>query len=256
MNSQNIFLADFPPERLAKILADPQAKIYLLDKPKTWPSFKLVAIWRKLLGIKKVGFAGTLDPLASGLMILATDSATKMLDLFHRLPKVYEAKIIFGQTSASFDLETPILINDKVLAFDLAKLEQGLHKFLGQQEQVVPIYSAKKVAGQKLHSLARQGKTLEVLPKNKIEIYSLKVLEFTYPNLSLEITCSAGTYIRSLVNDLGKELMTGAVMSDLRRTKIGPYQVQQAIDVANLSLEKVLAAALTPQQIINSLNQD
>ena len=119
MNEQDIFLADFPKDRLAKILADPQARIYLVDKPKGWPSFKLVSMWRKLLGIKKVGFAGTLDPLASGLMILATSSATRLLDLFHRLPKTYQAKIIFGQTSAHFTIGgTAQLINPEIISND------------------------------------------------------------------------------------------------------------------------------------------
>ena len=253
MNEQDIFLADFPKDRLAKILADPQARIYLVDKPKGWPSFKLVSMWRKLLGIKKVGFAGTLDPLASGLMILATSSATRLLDLFHRLPKTYQAKIIFGQTSASFDLEAPLVINERAVAFDQTKLDQVLRKFLGKQAQVVPIFSAKKVAGQKLHLLARQGKVLEKLPKNNIDIYSLKILNFVYPNLELEISCSAGTYIRSLVNDLGQALGTGAVMADLRRTQIGPWQVKQALVPVDLSLNQIQKESQSVARIIDSL---
>lgn len=255
MSEHDIFLADFPQARLDKILADPQARIYLVDKPKGWPSFKLVSIWRKLLGIKKVGFAGTLDPLASGLMILAAGSATRLLDLFHRLPKTYQAKIIFAQTSVSFDLETPVTSNKLATEFSQAKLAEVLENFLGTQAQVVPIFSAKKVAGQKLHLLARQGKTLETLPKNNIEIYSLKILNFSYPNLDLEISCSAGTYIRSLVSDLGQALGTGAVMAGLRRTQIGPWSIERAIIPTDLSLAEIQKESQSVDQIIDSLSK-
>ena len=146
------FLNNFSKAKLENIYNDSQAAFYLINKPKGQHSFKLVSSLRKLLGIKKVGFAGTLDPLASGLMILATGSATKLLDIFHLLPKTYQANIIFGQTSASFDLEQEILVSPNAKEFTRADLDKYLNNFLGKQEQIVPIYSAKKVAGKKLHS--------------------------------------------------------------------------------------------------------
>ncbi len=249
------FLNNFSKAKLENIYNDSQSAFYLINKPKGQHSFKLVSSLRKLLGIKKVGFAGTLDPLASGLMILATGSATKLLDLFHLLPKTYQANIIFGQTSASFDLEQDIVVNHNAKEFTKADLDKYLNNFLGKQEQTVPIYSAKKVAGKKLHQLARQGQTLQNLPKNKIEIYSLKVLSFSYPNLELEISCSAGTYIRSLVSDLGDLALSGALMTDLKRTQIGPYHLDQALDMADLSLVKIKKQALNVRDVLASLSK-
>ncbi len=249
------FLNNFSKEKLENIYSDPNAAFYLINKAKGQHSFKIVSSLRQLLGIKKVGFAGTLDPLASGLMILATGSATKLLDLFHLLPKTYQASIIFGKTSASFDLEQTIVVNPDAKEFSRADLDKYLDSFLGKQEQTVPIYSAKKVAGKKLHKLARLGQTIENLPKNKIEIYSLKVLAFSYPNLDLEISCSAGTYIRSLVSDLGELSGNGAVMSDLKRTQIGPYQLAGAIDMPDLSLSKIKEQALNVRDGLASLSK-
>ncbi len=249
------FLNNFSKEKLENIYNDPRAAFYLVNKSKGQHSFKIVATLRQLLGIKKVGFAGTLDPLASGLMIIAAGPATKLLDLFHLLPKTYQVSIVFGQTSASFDLEQDVIINSNAKEFTREDLDKYLNNFLGKQEQVVPIYSAKKVAGKKLHELARLGQTLENLPKNKIEIYSLKVLSFSYPNLDLEVSCSAGTYIRSLVSDLGHLSKNGAVMSDLKRTEIGPCYLNQAIDMKDLSVIEIKKQALSVKEMLASLSK-
>lgn len=238
------FLKNIPPNKLVKIKQDSQAAFYLFNKAKGWHSFKLVSTLRRILGMKKVGFSGTLDPLASGLMILATGQATKLLDIFHKLPKTYIADINFGQSSASFDRETEVLNNIQAQAFDKKSLDKILKNFLGKQEQVVPIYSAKKVAGQKLNKLARHGKSVEFLPKNKIEIFDLEVLEFNYPYLKLQVVCSAGTYIRSLVNDLGMATSNGALLIDLQRTAIGPFSLDMAIDLEQADQASILANGL------------
>ncbi len=229
------------PQKIKNILEDPQAGFYLIDKPKGSNSFQAVSTLRKVLNIKKVGFAGTLDPLASGLLIMATGQATKFLDVFHLLPKTYEAGILFGQFSDTYDLEGEVIKNNKAKNFDLKKLEINLEKFLGQQEQQAPVYSAKKIAGQKLHKLARQGKEVTA-PSKKINIYKLEILDFVYPQAKIKVTASAGTYIRSLAHDLGQAIGTGALLADLRRTSIGDFDIKNALlldDVSQHSLNKI-----------------
>lgn len=226
----------------------------MLDKPKGLHSFKLVVTLRKSLGIKKVGFAGTLDPLASGLMILATGSATKLLDLFHELPKTYEADIIFGKVSPSFDLELATTTNESAEKFNQEQLKESIAKFTGEQWQQVPIYSAVKVAGQKLHESARRGKKV-VAPKKKISIYKIDVLHFEYPQAKILVTCSAGTYIRSLVSDLGQDLKTGAVLSDLRRTAIGDLSIKKAAKFDDLDKDKLLSSRVAEEKIRGYLSE-
>lgn len=244
----------FKSSKLRPILESKEAAIYLIDKPKGDNSFKAVSVLRKLLNTKKVGFSGTLDPLASGLLIMASSKATRLLDWFHFLPKVYEADIVFGQTSETYDLEGQVVINEQAKKFTKEKLAKELIKFLGKQQQQVPVYSAIKVAGKKLHQLARQGKEVKAPFKN-IEIYSLKIKKFQYPNLKLEVSCSAGTYIRSLAYDLGQTMGTGALLSDLRRIAIGDFSVKQAINLNKVTAKNLADYAIPPKEVIESLNQ-
>lgn len=240
--------------KLNNILTDDQAKVFLIDKPKGVNSFKAVSVLRKVLGIKKVGFAGTLDPLASGLLILATSSATKLLDLFHTLPKEYEAEITFGQTSDTYDLEGEIVVNNKAKEFDEKYLDKVLKKFVGQYKQQAPLYSAKKVRGQKLHKLARQGKSVTP-PSKEITVYSLDVKSFSYPKLVLNVKCSAGTYIRSLAYDLGQITEQGALLSNLRRTAIGKFKVKDALDLNEVNKNTLSKQGISTKDIITHLDQ-
>jgi tRNA pseudouridine55 synthase len=211
-------------------------------------------VFRKILGIKKVGFSGTLDPLATGLLILATGRATKLLDCFHFLPKVYEAEIIFGATSPTYDLEGEVSRNKDAKEFDKDYLKTIVQKFLGKQKQRAPIFSAKKIDGQKLHKLARQGKKVEA-PVKEIEMYDLKILDFAYPKLKLEVKCSAGTYIRSLAHDLGEATGQGALLSGLRRTAIGDFLVSKAVKLEDLNEDNIEKYRIPTQDAITSLNQ-
>lgn len=240
--------------RIRSINSDPQAGFYLIDKPKGVHSFKAVSTLRRILQIKKVGFAGTLDPLASGLLILATGQATRLLDVFHYLPKIYQADVLFGQTSDTYDREGQININSQAREFSPEELENKLKNFVGPQEQIVPIYSAKKVAGRKLHELARRGKIVPA-PTTKIEIYKLVIKKFNWPGLSLEIECSAGTYMRSLAHDLGQTMGTGALLSDLRRQAIGHFSVKNALPLEQASPASLAQYYLRPADIIKSLQQ-
>ncbi len=243
----------FKSSKLRPILSDKQARFYLLDKKRGENSFKSVSVLRKILNIRRIGFSGTLDPLASGLMILAAGKATKMLDWFHLLPKVYQAEILFGAESPTFDLEVEPTIDLSAKSFSRQDLEKVLYRFLGRQKQQVPIFSAKKVRGVKLHSLARQGQQPKA-PTKEIEIYDLKIKRFKYPRLYLEVSCSAGTYIRSLAHDLGRAMQTGAVLANLKRSQIGGFSLSQSLATDSLNKPKLAKKSLKPQAVIDTFN--
>lgn len=243
----------YKSSHLKSILEDPTAGVYLIDKPKGVNSFRAVAVIRKVLNMRRVGFSGTLDPLASGLLIVATGRATRLLDWFHDLPKTYQAKIVFGQESDSYDLETPVLENKLAKFFTKKQLEKTLANFIGQQTQVVPVYSAKKVQGEKLYLLARSGQRVKP-PSQAIEIYKLKINKFNYPYLNLTATVSAGTYIRSLAHDLGQAMKTGAVLVDLERSAIGDFKLKKALALEQINQASLAKHKITPATIIESLS--
>ena len=221
-----------------------ESKFIFIDKPKDWTSHDIVAkirgIARKETGIKKikVGHAGTLDPFATGLLIIGIGrESTKKLDDFKALKKTYIATIRIGATSDTQDSTGKIIknINSENLTPDIEQINEVLKTFVGKQKQVPPMYSAKKVDGKKLYDLARKG--IEIKREaNEIEIYYIKLLEYNYPNLKIEVNCSTGTYIRTLAHDIGIKLGTGAYCDELRRTKIGQYSVDKAEKISEFTL--------------------
>ena len=221
-----------------------ESKFIFIDKPKDWTSHDIVAkirgIARKETGIKKikVGHAGTLDPFATGLLIIGIGrESTKKLDDFKALKKTYIATIRIGATSDTQDSTGKIIknTNSENLTPDIEQINEVLKTFVGKQKQVPPMYSAKKVDGKKLYDLARKG--IEIKREaNEIEIYYIKLLEYNYPNLKIEVNCSTGTYIRTLAHDIGIKLGTGAYCDELRRTKIGQYSVDKAEKISEFTL--------------------
>lgn len=206
----------------------------LIDKPLNMSSHGVVYHLRRLSGIKKIGHAGTLDPKASGLMILAVDrSATKKISQFVKMDKEYEAEIYLGATSKTYDREGKILSEYQGKILDKENVVKAIEHFLGEQEQLPPMYSAKKVNGQKLYDLAREGRDIE-RPRQKITVYNLEILDYSWPLLKLRIKCSSGTYIRTLAYDLGNFLGVGAYLFELRRTKIGNFTIDQAVELDKL----------------------
>jgi tRNA pseudouridine55 synthase len=219
-----------------------KGEILLIDKPVGWTSFDVVnkiryAV-RDQLGRNaegkapkiKVGHAGTLDPLASGLLIVCTGKATKGIDALMAGDKEYTGTITFGASTPSYDRETePDHVFDmEGLSED--KIKEVLPAFTGNIEQLPPMFSAIKQDGQKLYELARKGKTVALNPRNiRIDVFEL--LNFRLPEVDFRIRCSKGTYIRSIAHDLGKALHNGAHLSSLRRTMIGPYHVKDAFEV-------------------------
>jgi len=215
-----------------------EGAILYIDKSLTWTSFDVVNKIRKSLrhhlGIQKikVGHAGTLDPLASGLVIICTGKATKQIMQFQDMDKAYTAQVRLGATTPSFDLETEVDLTFPWEHITAEKIEKALEQLSGNQEQMPPLFSAKSVDGKRAYAMARKGKKVELKPQ-QVHISKLKLLSADLPDLSLQVECSKGTYIRSLARDLGSMLDSGAHLTGLRRTRIGPYHVDQAISVEN-----------------------
>jgi len=214
-------------------------------KEKDWTSFDVVAKIRGLLGggrKRKVGHAGTLDPLAEGVLIILTDEDTKKQQEFMELEKEYVCEISFGATSPTYDLEGPLSYKDIPRDLDIEKeLETLLSKYMGELEQRVPPYSAVKVQGKPLYKKAREGQLVESeLPFKKVTVYNIEKLGFyqkdNLPTINLKINCSRGTYIRSLAHDLGEDLGVGGVLSSLVRTRVGDYTVETAKKVNELEM--------------------
>lgn len=201
--------------------------MYLIDKPAGMSSFGVVARVRRLSGIRKVGHAGTLDPLATGLMIvLVGKSWTRQADKFLKLDKTYEVEISLGQTSVTGDAEGELKYCSNTIP-SLAKVNQIIEQFIGTIEQTPPIYSAIKIAGQPAYKRARKGEKPE-LKARQVKIHSIEKIKYSYPLISFTASVSSGTYIRSLATDIGKSLGTGAYMSKLRRIRIGEYDISSA----------------------------
>ena len=208
-------------------------QVLLIDKPLDWTSFQVVnkLRWaiRKEFDLKKikVGHAGTLDPLASGLLILCTGKFTKKIDTFQAQEKTYTGSFTLGATRPSYDMETEVDSEYPIDHISDADLERVRMSFCGEIDQVPPIFSALKKDGKKLYELAREGKTTEI-PSRKITIFEFKLTSVELPVVRFEVKCSKGTYIRSLAHDFGKALNSGAYLSELRRTEIGDFKVDDA----------------------------
>ena len=209
-------------------------QLLLVDKPLHWTSFQAVnAIkWdiRKKFDLKKIkiGHAGTLDPLASGLLLICVGKFTKKINEFQGLPKEYKGIITLGSTTPSYDLETEIDKTYSTNHITKEKVLETLSEFTGVITQKPPIFSALKKDGKRLYEYARKGEQIEIKSRN-VEVFEFEIIGFQLPNIEFRILCSKGTYIRSIAHDFGKALNSGAHLSALRRTKIGDYNVNIAM---------------------------
>ena len=218
-------------------------EVILVDKPFNWTSFQVVNKIRWMikttLGIKKikVGHAGTLDPLASGLLILCTGKMTKQIEQFMGQEKEYVGTFSLGATTPSYDLETEINQYFPIEHIDKKLLENTLTQFKGIIDQQPPVFSALKKEGKRLYEFAREGQEVEV-PSRKVTIRNFEITQINFPEIDFKVNCSKGTYIRSLAHDFGKSLNSGAYLSLLRRTRIGKYSIENAIQIEDF--EKLL----------------
>ena len=207
-----------------------EGEIILIDKPSGPTSFQVVSKIRKITGVKKVGHSGTLDPKASGLMIVCTGKKTKEMDRFINLNKTYTGIIRLGLTSPSMDTETECTELSLSKDLDEKKIFEIRDSFLGEIEQIPPMYSAVKINGKKLYNLARKGKSIVREPR-KIIIEKFEIEKIDLPDIHFSITCSKGTFIRVIADDFGKKLNSGGILAELRRTEIGEFRVDEAIRI-------------------------
>lgn len=218
-----------------------EGQVLLFDKPLNWTSFQVVNKVRWLLKKKfnlkniKVGHAGTLDPLATGLLILCTGKMTKKIYEYQGMPKTYTGCFLLGATTSSYDLETPIDQQFDTNSITAEQIEKVRKQFLGVQQQYPPIFSALKQQGTRLYELARKGEEVKTQAR-EITLYSFDLESVDFPTLHFRVQCSKGTYIRSLANDFGKALNNGAHLTQLRRTAIGTYTVENAISLEDFEV--------------------
>ncbi|MDE7411407.1 MAG: tRNA pseudouridine(55) synthase TruB [Paramuribaculum sp.] len=213
-----------------------EGEIFFIDKPLHWSSFDVVkrlrgAMLRRMhLRKMKVGHAGTLDPLATGVMIVTTGKATKQIESLQAGVKEYIATIALGATTPSFDLETEIDATYPTAHITRELVENILPQFTGTIMQTPPAFSACKIDGRRAYKMARKGQDVELKPKTLV-IDSLTLLDFTSTSITLDVVCSKGTYIRALARDIGKALDSGAHLSALRRTRVGNVTINQCLDI-------------------------
>lgn len=214
-----------------------KGEILLIDKPIDWTSFDVVKKIRSLLRIRKIGHAGTLDPKATGLLILATGPRTKELTKFVSWEKEYEGRFELGIRTSSYDSETPIEERREIERLSPERVREVARRFLGRQRQTPPMFSAVKYRGKPLYQYARKGKTVHRVEK-EIEIKEFEIRRLALPFVDFRIVCSKGTYIRSVAHDFGEALDCGATLSSLRRTRIGTARVADAFTIEELQRMK------------------
>ena len=212
-----------------------EGEILCFDKPYRWTSFDVVGRIRRLLcrhmGIKKlkVGHAGTLDPLATGVLIVCTGRATKQIESLQAGTKEYIATLRLGATTPSFDLEKPIDATYPTEHITREMVEKVLEQFKGEIQQIPPVFSACKIDGKRAYEMARKGKEVELKPKTLI-IDEIELMDCSLPDITIRVVCSKGTYIRALARDIGQALDSGAHLTALRRTRIGDVRVEDCLD--------------------------
>ena len=219
-----------------------EGEMLLVRKPAGWTSFDVVHRIRKITGVKKVGHAGTLDPLATGLLIVCTGKKTKSIAGFVGLDKEYEAEMVLGGRTESFDRATPVVETRSTEGVDEERVRTVLAEFTGPRLQMPPMWSAGSVKGKRLYKYAREGVEVDRLPR-EIVIHGIEPLLIRVPLVRFRVTCSKGTYVRSLVSEMGERLGCGAYLSALERTRIGPFRVADAVTLEELGAYRTLLAA-------------
>jgi tRNA pseudouridine55 synthase len=238
---------DIPPDRVCARGETPgpldAGVAFLVDKPSGPTSFDVVETVREATGISKVGHAGTLDPMATGLLIvLVARPATRLQEAFMHLPKTYEGTMRLGERTPSHDAETEVTDRTDVSDLTAADLRAVREDFTGPLEQIPPMYSAVKVDGERLYKKARRGETVD-RPPRQVTVDTFEYLDWSPPDLTFRVVCSKGFYVRSLARDVGEALGVGAHLTALRRTDVGPYSVSEAWSVP--ALETTLSQTQT-----------
>ncbi|MBQ1916137.1 MAG: tRNA pseudouridine(55) synthase TruB [Lachnospiraceae bacterium] len=208
------------------------AGIIVMDKPADFTSFDVVAKLRGILHIKKIGHTGTLDPIATGVLVVCVGRATKLVSKLTAEEKIYEAGVLFGEKYDTGDITGKLIKNDSVVITE-DDFRTACQQFVGDIDQIPPMYSAKKVNGKKLYEYAREGIEVEREPE-RIHIYSIELLGFDFPHAQIRVHCSKGTYIRTLIEDISEAAGTVGTMESLRRTKNGDFSIEDAVTFEQL----------------------
>jgi tRNA pseudouridine55 synthase len=226
----------------------PAEGLLLIDKPAGPTSHDIVAQLRRLSGIRRIGHAGTLDPLATGLLLVCVGRATRLIEYLMDKPKRYQATVRLGQRTDTFDAEGSV-VEERAVAVTIGEIEKALADFRGPIVQYAPAYSAVKRDGTALYKLARQGLAVE-RPRREVTIYELALRSWEAPYLQLEVHCSSGTYIRSLADDLGQTLGCGGHISALRRTEVGSFALTEAVALEDLDRDNWESFLLPPDTAV------
>jgi len=214
---------------------DDAGRLLLINKPFQWTSFDVVNKLRYRLKIKKIGHAGTLDPLATGLLIICTGKMTKRIEEFMGLEKEYTGKFILGKTTPSHDLETEVSEERDVSGLTNEGIHEAAKNLTGTISQLPPIHSAIRIGGKRAYQFARKGQDID-LKHRSVEVKEFDITRIELPEASFRIVCSKGTYIRSIARDFGEALGVGAYLTDLCRTRIGEYKLEDALDIEDVTV--------------------
>jgi tRNA pseudouridine55 synthase len=221
----------------------------IIDKKTGMSSYDVIRRLKRLHKFKKIGYIGTLDRNATGILPVAVDEGVKLIPFLENVEKQYRARILFGITTETQDIEGKVLTETPTEPFDRHVIEDALESYLGRITQRVPAYSSKKVNRKPLYKWARSGVSVEQ-PVKEVEIFNITLLDYTHPYLDIEVTCSKGTYIRALASDLGEKLGCGATLFTLKRTKHGDFTEEMGIDIDYFKMEQDLLNYLLPLENI------
>jgi len=213
--------------------------LLVINKPKDWTSFDVVAKIRNKLNVKKVGHTGTLDPQATGVLVLCIGKGTKLVQKLIGLDKEYVCDITLGASSTTDDAEGKITSTSDATEVPLADIENALKEFMGTFKQMPPQFSAKKIQGKRAYQLARKGKEVKLEPVD-VTVHNIELLDYKWPILKLKIHCGTGFYVRSLARDLGEKLGVGGYLSALQRTRVGHFSIERAISIEQADEKSLL----------------
>jgi len=225
-----------------------------IDKPAGMTSRDVVNGVQRLVRPHKVGHAGTLDPLAKGVLMVAVGPATRLVEYVQQMPKTYQATFLLGRTSDTEDVEGTVVEVGGAPIPDAHEIDAALPRFIGMIQQTPPAYSALKIAGRRAYRMARRGEAVE-LAARPVEIHAIEIVRYSYPELELLVRCGSGTYVRSLGRDLARALATDAVMSSLRRREIGPFRAVDALALDSLILPRICDCLIPPVQALAGMPQ-
>ena len=218
---------------------NPLSGILIINKPQGWTSFDVVAKTRKTFNIKKVGHTGTLDPMATGVLLVCLGRATKLMQYMVKDEKEYVAEITLGATSNTDDAEGDLTEVKDPKEPSETELLSVIDEFVGEIDQMPPQFSAKKIKGKKAYELARQGKVVDLKP-SRVTIHSIKLMDYKWPKFKIHVHCSSGTYIRSLARDIGEKLGTGGYLSSIIRTRVGNFNLTEAVPMETMNQNSIL----------------